>query len=130
MKKLKDFTGKDPFSAPEGYFDKFNERLQNRLQEHRYSTSYRSERSSLLISALAATITGICFFFYQPKKSESALSSDSGYADIIESEYFYDLDESYIHEAYFNGDAIHHNKTQEEDLFLQQIDEETIASYL
>jgi hypothetical protein len=124
--QLSRIARRELFEAPEGYYAGFNSRLRDRINAAAPQPKF-SLRPALALTAVLSVVAAIFFLIRPVVVPENAPEAE--YADIIESGYFYHLDEEHISEAYV--DMFHESPSADMDTYLlQQLDEETLTSNL
>jgi hypothetical protein len=125
-KMLSQIKRQEPFEAPEGYYEQFNTRLRDRINTNSHQPASLLRPALLFTAVLGAA--AVIFFLTRTSVNPETLPEPE-YADLIESGYFYQMDEEQISEAYV--DMFHESPSADMDTYLlQQLDEETLTSNL
>lgn len=79
---------KDPFQAPEGYFDSLADRIESRIEENEHSKSNKGRVISMPVRAgwAAAAVISLLAIFWTVSKDETAPSSDQLIAALSDEE--------------------------------------------
>lgn len=127
-----DFSGigiperREPFSAPEGYFRDFNERLRNRMS----GSTTRREPWFKPAYALGAAVIVIAAILILPQyRNNHPAEPGNFYSEEMENELLYTIDEEQVADAcrlMFHGAPA----ADSDNYLLQELDETTLANNL
>ena len=123
---------KDVFEVPVSYFERLPSSIQDKISSK--SNSHKWKLNPLRVSILLGCIVlGIGFFYFDSKQTnksstELAFSCD----DVIESDYYLEIDESVIIEqlASIPGNPKSTDNTEIDNYILNSIDESTLINAL
>ncbi len=100
---LQSLSRKEPFQAPNGYFDSLTSNIQDKLnhQQNLVISSVKAKRPVFILATLLTVCIslGIFFFMINTNKTHSKEIACT-YEDMIESGYYSELDESALTEKY------------------------------
>jgi hypothetical protein len=125
MKKLDDIPKKEPFKAPEGYFDSFEDRLKTRIdakKETQRTSLWQAVKPYFYFAAFFAAI--VFLLKIGINQFTDKYNNESQNANIAQSESLY-----YEYE-FISDDMIYDELTASADSSENELSEEAIAAYL
>ena len=132
LKHLKSYSKKEPFNAPEGYFDTLTSKIQDRLSNERFilSEEVKAKRPIFIFATILTVCISAGIFFFminanKPQQQEVACS----YEDLIESGYYIEMDENAIAEKLIATNPINSKEDQAiEDYLINNSDESLLTN--
>lgn len=121
--KLFGMDKKNPFEVPDGYFDSFSSKLQDKIAAEKKQSAWSAIFDTIIKPKIAIPIlASVCLvavgikFMYKPSATINATNSEVTYSDLSQSSYFHEIDESTLTEALYSSNEIaNHNAKTESD---------------
>ncbi len=129
---LQSLSRKEPFQAPNGYFDSLTSKIQDKLNQDQnlVNSTVKAKRPVFIIAILLTVCisAGISFYMInsnKPHPNEIACTYD----DMIESGYYSEFDESALSEKYLACQPVNENEDKAiEDYLINNSDESLLIN--
>jgi hypothetical protein len=133
MPQLQKMQGHEPFTAPEGYFEKLSSSIQDRISSENKSKTIKVFQPQWLIAFVIIGIigSGIYLRYSANEVTESHEMAQVTADDIIESGYYTEIDESLLADAIPETQGDVQDSTAEiEEYIINNTDESTLINSL
>jgi hypothetical protein len=133
MPQLQKMQGHEPFSAPEGYFEKLSSSIQGRIASENKSKTIKVFQPQWLIAFVIVGMigSGIYLRFAANEQTKVEQVAEITCDDLIESGYYTEIDEALLADAVpANQDAVQDSTAEIEEYILNNTDESTLINSL
>lgn len=133
MPQLQKMQGHEPFTAPEGYFEKLSSSIQDRIASEKKSKTIKVFQPQWLIAFVIIGIIGSGIYLRYAGTNEVKVEqvADLTCDDLIESGYYTEIDESLLAEAVISTPDNSKDSTADlEEYILNNTDETTLINSL
>jgi hypothetical protein len=133
MPQLQKMQGHEPFSAPEGYFEKLSSSIQDRIASEKKSKTIKVFQPQWLIAFVIVGMigSGIYLRFAANEQTKVEQVAEITCDDLIDSGYYTEIDEALLADAVpANQDAVQDSTAEIEEYILNNTDESTLINSL